>query len=343
MRQLIALICALALACSALAKDPFVGEYSGANKGLVSKSWQTVAARVSRVKDSYRVEIIPALVQRVEPYLDIFVDGAVGKDKLEFKGGSGYSGVLEKNGDMKLVREKDGKSEEMLLKRVNRVSPTMGKNPPENAVVLFDGSSTDEWKNIPDDGKPCCWNLLKDEKVLETRLMMDEGGKKRKYTNIGTKRRFGDFTLHIEFKLPEEYGPNQPKYPGNSGVYIGETEIQILDSFAREGVWNDCGAVYRYSPPRVNASLPPETWQTYDIRYKAPRFNEKGEIVSYPLVDVSHNGVIIQRGIVLTRGTSHAQKDFEKLAFKKGDELARIMLQDHNAVIQFRNIWLVEE
>src|SRR5690606_16548647 len=115
------------------------------------------------------------------------------------------------------------------LEKVERKSPTLEAKPPEGAIVLFDGSSTDGWHNA--------------------RLVMD---KLLGATNCYTERTFGDHELHIEFRtpfMPKARGQGR----GNSGVYVqSRYEVQVLDSFGLEGKDNECGGIYSISPPDVN-------------------------------------------------------------------------------------------
>ena len=111
--------------------------------------------------------------------------------------------------------------------------------------------------------------------------------------DILTRRSFGDVRIHLEFRtplMPEARGQAR----GNSGVYVqGRYEVQVLDSFGLESMDNGCGALYRIAPPRVNASLPPRQWQTYEITFRAPRFDSSGSKTRNARITVRHNGEVI--------------------------------------------------
>ena len=144
-----------------------------------------------------------------------------------------------------------------------------------------------------------------------------------------TKQQFGDIKqLHVEFWLPLE-----PKERGqgraDSGVYVDDQyEVQVLDSFGLVETSGDCGGIYNVARPRVNASLPPEVWQTYDITFRAARMDAGGKVTELPRLTVIHNGVKIHDNLEIP-GNRHRAK-------------GPLQLQDHGHRIQFRNIWVVE-
>ncbi len=153
--------------------------------------------------------------------------------------------------------------------------------------------------------------------------------------SIITKRKFNDFKLHLEFRtpfMPEARGQSR----GNSGVYLqGRYEVQILDSYGLKGLDNECGGVYQIGTPRVNMCAPPMQWQSYDITFRAPRFDEASKKVDNARISVIHNGVTIHENLVVPRPTAVAPDNNER-------EPGGIYLQDHGNEVQYRNIWLVE-
>jgi len=203
------------------------------------------------------------------------------------------------------------------LEKIVSKSPRAGAKPPEGAVILLpfkEGVKADlsGWTNQ-------AWKA-KDNGVME--CAKGKGSNK-------TKREFSDIKhLHVEFKLPlEPHGRGQHR--ANSGVYVIDAyEVQVLDSFGLVHTSGDCGGLYGIARAKVNASLPPQTWQTYDITFHAPRLDENGDVKELPVITVIHNGVKI-----------HDEQEIPK---KRHRTKGPIQLQDHGHNIQFRNIWLVE-
>ncbi len=120
----------------------------------------------------------------------------------------------------------------------------------------------------------------------------------------------------------------------NSGIYLQRSyEIQILDSFALEGLPNECGAIYRYRAPEINMCLPPLAWQTYDIDFKSARFDVSVRKTEDAYVTVWHNGYAVQEMVPIARKTGHGKPE--------SPELLPIEFQNHGDPVRFRNIWLV--
>lgn len=197
------------------------------------------------------------------------------------------------------------------IQRVDRESPTMGAQPPEGAVVLFDGEGI---------------NRFPGSKLSE------EGWLKEGITSEDV---FQDFTVHIEFRLP--YMPDaRGQARGNSGIYLqGRYEVQMLDSFALEGADNECGGIYKTARPAQNMCFPPLSWQTYDIDFTAARFDAEGKKIADAKLTVRHNGVTIHEGVSVPSSTGSAR-------FKDGARAGPIYLQNHGNPVRYRNIWVVE-
>jgi hypothetical protein len=231
--------------------------------------------------------------------------------KFPPEGQKDYTATI--SGDTLTGKTEDGMAFE--LKKVERKSPTLGAKPPEGALVLFDGSNTDEWKGGRVDKK--------------THFLNTDGH------DILTKRKFNNYTAHVEFLLP--YRPDaRGQGRGNSGFYqVDHYEVQILDSFGLDGKNNECGGVYTKLDPKVNMCLPPLAWQTYDVDFtNAVREGDKK--VKDARITLKHNGVVILDDKEITGPTGGHRGDPEGTP-------GPLKLQGHGNPLQFRNIWVVEK
>ena len=143
----------------------------------------------------------------------------------------------------------------------------------------------------------------------------------------------GTFRIELELMVPKG---------ANSGIYVmGEYEVQVLDSY-KNTTYPDgqCGALYGRAKPLVNASRPPGEWQSYDITFHRPIFNEDGSVKRKARFHVIHNGHVIHDDLELSGGTGwrgpHSISEYQK----HGDK-GPIQMQDHGNPVRFRNIWVV--
>lgn len=311
------------------AKDPFAGFYEG--KILGAKSYPLehspeVYGRVVKEGDTYKFDLLSAVFARSESHCS--ASGLTAMDgKIELKGtkGANLDGEITPAEIRASGTLANGNKVELSLRRMDIKSPTLGIAAPEGSVVLFGGGDMSQWVQAYD-GSPCAWDL-KDGAMVSRPLSVD--GKRRDGT-IRSKGKFGAFRMHLEFKIP-------PNGSGNSGVYVGPYEIQVFNSFGREGSWYDCGSIYRQHPPKVNASLEPEAWQTYDIEYRPARF-EGERLVSHPTFTVYHNGVRIHNEDPVYYDTRLHPAQGAKYSHKLANW--PIELQDHGDPVSYRNIWI---
>lgn len=202
--------------------------------------------------------------------------------------------------------------------------------PPSDAIVLFDGTDLKNWVPV-DTGKAMGW------KVSDGAM-----GPTPHSGMIQTKEAFGSCQLHLEFATPTPEPGEEGQGRGNSGVFLmGQYEVQILDSFGNTTYPDgQAGALYGRKKPLVNASRRPGEWQTYDIIFHRPEF-ENGEVSKRATFTVLHNGVLVQDNLELSGGTgwngSHAVTHY----VPHGDK-GPLQLQDHGNPVRFRNIWVRE-
>ncbi len=146
-------------------------------------------------------------------------------------------------------------------------------------------------------------------------------GKTGRTKSLVTKQIFEDVELHLEFMVAKG---------SNSGVsFHGNYEIQILDSHGIEKpTAGHCGGIYpraetkpsyhyidEGSPPKVNAAKPPGQWQTLDIIFQSPRFDEAGNKTAHAkFVRVVHNGLAVQENqeVPYASGTNWDRKQFPR-------------------------------
>lgn len=197
---------------------------------------------------------------------------------------------------------------------------TPGK-PPSDAVLLFDGRSLEGWTGKDGDAR---WKV--------------EGGYMEVVPGSGdiqTKETFGTCQLHLEWAAPETVkGESQGR--GNSGVFLmGLYEIQVLDCYDNSTYADgSTAAIYGQQPPMVNACRKPGEWQTYDIIWCAPVF-ENGKIARPARLTLLHNGILVHHNRELTGPTTHmAVVEYSEHPAKKP-----LLLQDHGDLVRFRNIW----
>jgi hypothetical protein len=210
---------------------------------------------------------------------------------------------------------------------------------PSDAVALFDGKDTEdtsEWVGKKDGGK-VKWNV--ENGYME--VVKKAGG-------IRTTKSFGNCQLHIEWRTPEGVDPKiTDQKRSNSGVsFMDRYEVQILDSYTENDYEDNktyadgqAAAIYGQHPPMFNACRKSGKWQSYDISFLRPIFDENGDLVRKARITVLHNGVVVHNNLEIEGTTSHK----EKAAYKPhlGDK-GHIHLQDHGSPIHFRNIWIRE-
>ncbi|MCX6900052.1 MAG: SUMF1/EgtB/PvdO family nonheme iron enzyme [Verrucomicrobia bacterium] len=181
---------------------------------------------------------------------------------------------------------------------------------PTKFGTLFDGRDTLAWQRS--DGGPCDWRV-------------EAGALVAGATDLDTREKFQDFELHVEFACPQD------RKQGNSGVYIqGRYELQILESFGKPATDGSCGAIFKLKAPTENASKPPDEWQTFDISFRAARFDAAGAKTANARLSVVHNDATIHRDVEIARNTG------------KGEEESAapgpIRLQGYGSPVRFRNI-----
>jgi hypothetical protein len=202
---------------------------------------------------------------------------------------------------------------------------TLG-GPPADAIVLFDGTSSDAWtaRQVP-------WLVADGAMTVPSR---PEGGGDN---NLVSKQSFGDVQLHLEFRAPNPpAGTSQDR--GNSGIFFMQRyEVQVLDVYQNETYADGTlGAIYGWKPPLANPARAPGEWQSYDIVFERPRFAADGTLLKPAYVTVFLNGVLLHNHQPFLGATGWRQV----AQYTAHPDAAPIELQDHGSPVSYRNIWV---
>lgn len=297
--------------------DLNVGEWRDASTGWL--------AQIYRDKESgaYKVNLSD------EPYANkapaATLTGTMDKKGLVFADDEGRTARID---GKRLVAE--GPGLKFNGQRIHRVSPTLGAEAPEGAVVLFDGSDLSQWGSLA----PKEWLQVSGDAADAVRIV--PGGAIEMVPGKGsiiTRRTFRDYHLHLEFRLLGE--------KTNGGVYMqSRYEFNIKDSWG-QGQGAPTGALGNiaapeYPDPACNYALPPMVWQTLDIDFRAPRLDAEGQKRENARATLYLNGQLIYDDVELdtVKGAGGRLGVAEE---------GPIYLQEHGTSYQFRNIWLVEK
>jgi hypothetical protein len=280
----------------------FQGEYLGTSNEDEKVGFQVIARGAGKF-DVVRYEggLPGAGWQRKDPKGDYHAirDG----ERVTLQQGENHVGSIK---DGRLVYEEPNRR--VVAERIERKSETLGLDPPDGAMILFDGTDLEHFQ----DGK-----MNEEKKTLWAGATTEP---------LPT----GPVKIHLEFLLPYmPYATGQAR--ANSGVYLHDCyELQVLDSFGLKGETNECGGFYRVKVPDVNMCLPPLQWQTYDIEFHPPVY-ENGEKVESAVATVLHNGVVIHEEVELKKTPGRRPE---------GPGPRPIHLQAHGNKVQYRNIWV---
>lgn len=192
---------------------------------------------------------------------------------------------------------------------------------PADAVVLVGPKG---YALVPEKGGRTQW-VFKDG-VLTAPLAWE---------SLVTKDTYQDFRLHVEFNVNEVKDATDPEKNGNSGVYLQQRyEVQILNSYGvseRDYKPSYAGSLYQFKKPDKLVSKKAGEWQSYDIVFRAARFDGDRKTEN-ARVTVYQNGQRIHDDVPLPRKTGAGQKE--------GPEPLPTLFQGHHNPVQFRNVWI---
>lgn len=192
---------------------------------------------------------------------------------------------------------------------------------PADAVVLV---GADAYHLVPESNAACQWVFA--DGVLTASPMWD---------SVVTKETYQDFRMHVEFNVNEVKDAKDPEQNGNSGIYIQKRyELQILNSFGiseADYKASYCGSIYKQKKPDQIACKKAGEWQSYDIVFRAARFegDKKSENAR---ITVYHNGTLIHDDYPISGKTGVGDRE--------GPGPAVIKFQGHHNPVQFRNAWI---
>lgn len=207
------------------------------------------------------------------------------------------------------------------------VTPGEDTKPPSDAIVLL-GENDDLSMWEAEDGGKVKWDYKDGVLTVKAKTGM-----------IKSRNYFGDCQLHVEWRTPAEVkGEGQGR--GNSGVFLmGKYEVQVLDSYNSRTYSNgQAASIYKQHIPLVNACRPPGEWQTYDIIWKAPKFNADGSVQEPAFITVLQNGVLVQNHVEIKGTTDYIGIQ----TYKPHADRLPIALQDHGNPVSYRNVWIRE-
>lgn len=199
---------------------------------------------------------------------------------------------------------------------------------PSDAIVLFDGSSTDAFRDSR--GRAVDWPIVDGNLVVRP----------PNSNNIYTKETFGDIQLHLEYMIPAP-DPNAKQRKGtvgNSGIFLmGLYEVQVIYN-AQEGLYADglAGGIYGQFPPLVDTDRGLDRWQNLDILFSRPRFDDQGKLLKPAYITVLHNGVLVQNHQEIMGPTVWNQRS----KYREHDDALPLMIQSHGHPLRYRNLWI---
>ncbi len=157
------------------------------------------------------------------------------------------------------------------------------------------------------------------------------------WDSLLTRKAYQDFRMHVEFNVNETNDTEDRESNGNSGIYIQQRyEVQILNSYGiaeEDYKASYCGSLYRLKKPDQLVCKKAGEWQSYDIVFRAARFENQQKIEN-ARITVYQNQQLIHDDFAIPTKTGAGKKE--------GPEALPIKLQGHNNPVQFRNVWIQE-
>jgi hypothetical protein len=209
-----------------------------------------------------------------------------------------------------------------------KVIPGENNQAPSDALVLFSNHFN-------------LWRFIDDTKVTwpvyNNAFKVVPGTK-----DIKTTQAFGSCQLHIEWRIPTDEEHGESLNWGNSGVKLmGLYEVQIYDSYndGHKIYYNgQAGSLYKQHKPLVNSCKNPGEWESFDIVFTTPEFNDDGSVKTPAYFTVFQNGILIQNHAEIRGTTNHS----EYTEYIKHPAKLPLVIQCHGSAVEYRNIWIRE-
>ena len=226
------------------------------------------------------------------------------------------------------AQEKEENNFEDWSAKPEKVVPGKNNMAPSDAIVLF-ADNLESW--IFADGSEVTWPSSADGFAVVPGT-----------NSIITKKSFGDCQLHIEWRVPTDEDHGNKLNWGNSGVYfMGYYEVQIYDSYDdRHKIYynGQAASIYKQHKPLVNCCKEPGEWESFDIVFTAPEFNEDGSLESPAYFTVFQNGILVQNHVELRGKTNHSKYTY----YEEHENKLPLLIQSHGSAVEYRNIWIRE-
>jgi hypothetical protein len=218
----------------------------------------------------------------------------------------------------------------VLMILTTAVTATAADDDKDSFSELFNGKDLTGWKVKGDEGGFWKVGTVSLDPNDRRELVVDPTGKelinaRRGGRDLYSEKEFGDAIITLEVMVPRG---------SNSGIYVmGEYEIQICDSFGREKLTQgDMGAIYSAAAPSAQACKEPGQWQSYKIRYRAPRFDAAGKkIANARIEEVVLNDVVIHKDVEVQGPTGGSLRNREA-------PQGPLMFQGDHGPVAYRNI-----
>ena len=135
---------------------------------------------------------------------------------------------------------------------------------------------------------------------------------------------------------PEDFSAGMSLVAGYIELKRTEEAMTLIERMASLRPENHLPMVQRATGllQRADACREAGRWQSYDIRFQAPVFDDAAQKTANARMSVWHNGILIHDDVEVDGTTAAAMASDER---SKGP----LMLQDHGHGVRYRNVWFL--